>query len=216
MAITLTVSIGAPAAFAARTTLRPLASSPSGSTGRVSVIFRPGFAAASRAIACERLAIDAGSATAAPSMSKSMNFRWYALTTAWYSAVRLFTSPHAWASSIPLAPPKEIFTSPPAWRIFVISSSCHPLRGSKALNQLALHPAELTNASVKFFSPLADEISLSTGVGHEPMSMYGAVNSVAPPPPPPPLDVVADTALLAPEGGGCPRHRLRRRRRIRR
>src|SRR2546421_9693811 len=199
MAITLTVSIGAPAALAAGTTVRRLASGPSGSTGRVSVTFRRGLPAARRAMDWERRAMVVGSATAAPSMSKSMNFRWYALTTAWYSAVRLVTSPHAWASSMPLAPPKEIFTSPPALRILVISSSCHALRGSKALNQLALHPAELTNASVKFFSPLAEEISLSTGVGHEPMSMYGAVNSVPPPPPPPPLDVVADTALLAPD-----------------
>src|SRR5436309_10004445 len=96
---------------------------------------------------------------------------------------------------MPLAPPKECFTFPPAWRILVISSSCQAVRGSNALNQLALHPAELTNASVKFFSPLAAEMSLSTGVGHEPMSMYGAVNRVLPPPPP--VAVFADTALLA-------------------
>src|SRR2546430_17012064 len=98
--------------------------------------------------------------------------------------MRLLPPPNAWTISIRLAPPKEIFTSPPAWRIFVISSSCHPLRGSKALNQLALHPAELTNASVKFFSPLAAEIPLSNAVGHEPITRHGALNSVAPPPPP--------------------------------
>src|SRR6266545_540957 len=159
-----TVSIRAPAAFAALTTLSPLASSPLGRTGRVSVIFRPGLAADRRASACERRLIEAGSATAAPSMSKSTNFSLYALITAWYSPVRLATSAHAWASSMPLAPPKEIFTSPPAARILLISSSCHPERGSNALNQLALQPAEFTNARVKLFSPLAFEIWLSSGV----------------------------------------------------
>ena len=81
-------------------------------------------------------------------MSRSMYFNEYALTTAMYSAASAFTLVHAWASSIPVAPPKEIFTSPPPARIFLISSNCHPVRGSWALNQDALHPVAVMNASV--------------------------------------------------------------------
>ena len=69
---------------------------------------------------------------------------------------------------MPASPPKEIFTSPPAWRIFVISGSCHWVRGSKAPNQLALHalPPAMMNASVKLFRVLAFDTVDSSGVGY--------------------------------------------------
>src|SRR5690349_17132544 len=129
-----------PALFAALTTLRPFASRPFGSTGRVSEIFRPGLLLWSVFKAWERRVIDAGSATAAPSMSKSAYFRPYALTTASYSAATWADVLHAWASSMPDAPPNEILTSPPPLRILVISSFCQAVRGSYAPNQLALQP----------------------------------------------------------------------------
>ncbi len=97
----------------------------------------------------------------------------------------------ACASSMPLAPPKEIFTSPPRARIASIWSFDHAARGSYALNQDALHPALLTNASVKFLRLPLVAIAVSDGVGHAPMSTYGATGNVlpVPPPPPPPVGV---------------------------
>ena len=65
----------------------PLASKPDGRTGRVSVMdndFPADLAAASSAaMACERRSIEAWSATAAPSMSKSIWVRSYSLITDW-------------------------------------------------------------------------------------------------------------------------------------
>src|SRR5262245_54346802 len=75
---------------------------------------------------------------------------------------------------MPLAPPKEIFTSPPAARIRLISSSCQPVRGSYALNHMALQADAVMKARVKLRSPLAEATCDSSGVGQEPMSMYGA------------------------------------------
>lgn len=83
--MTFTASGLTPAFLAEVTTLRPSAVSPSGSTGRVREIFRFGWVCLSRARACERREIDAESAVAAPSMSKSAYFAPYASTTAAYS-----------------------------------------------------------------------------------------------------------------------------------
>jgi hypothetical protein len=68
----------------------------------------------------------------------------------------------------------------------MISGNCHPVRGSTALNQLALQafPPAMMNASVKLLALLAFETSLSNGVGYAPMSMYGATRNVPPPQPP--------------------------------
>jgi hypothetical protein len=60
---------------------------------------------------------------------------------------------HAWASSWPVAPPNEIFTSPPCLRIASIWSLNAALRGSNALNQAALHPTAVTNATVNDRTP---------------------------------------------------------------
>src|SRR5438477_4991372 len=167
--MTLTRSRATPALRAERTTFRPSAVSPLGSTGRVSDTFTP-VAFCTWASALERRSTEAGSATAAPSMSMSMYRSPYALTTAWYSAANAPTELHAWARSMPLAPPKEIFTSPPAARIFLISGSCHPDRGSNALNHDALHPTLVTNPRVYDFVPDALDSWLSSGVGNAPMS----------------------------------------------
>src|SRR5258706_2700933 len=50
---------------------------------------------------------------------------------------------------------------------------------------MALQPDAVMKARVKFLRLLALATSASTGVGHEPMSMYGATDSVLPVPPPP-------------------------------
>ncbi len=106
-----------------------------------------------------------------------MNFSWYASITAWYSAVSALTSVHAMASSMPVAPPKEIFTSPPCLRSASIWSPNALVRGSNALNQLALQPALLTNAIVNALTPpLAASwarVGLP-GLDSRPMSTYGA------------------------------------------
>src|SRR3954454_11725596 len=136
----LTRSRLTPASLADLTTLRPSEVRPVGSTGSVSEILRPGLLLWSVFRACERRAIVVGSAMAAPSMSKSAYLRPYALTTASYSAATCADVLHAWASSMPDAPPKEILTSPPPLRILVISSFCQAVRGSYAPNQLALQP----------------------------------------------------------------------------
>src|SRR4051812_40946325 len=164
------------------TTLRPSAVRPSGSTGRVSEIFRPGLAFCRAASAAERRAIVVGSATAAPSMSRSMYLRPYADTTAWYSVCSALTSVHAWASSMPVAPPKDTLMSPPAARSAVIWSPNALLRGSNALNQLALQPALVTNASVYDFTfPLAASwASVVPPLESSPMSTYGAASTVPP------------------------------------
>src|SRR4029450_878552 len=167
--MTLTTSSFTPADLAAFTTFSPSAVSPLGSTGRVSETRTP-VAFCTWAIACDRRLIEAGSATAAPSMSRSMYLSPYAFTTAWYSAARLDTDEHAWASSIPLAPPKDTTTSPPADRIFWISADCHLPRGSYALNHDALHPAPVTKPRVYDFTPDAFDMALSDGVGQAPMS----------------------------------------------
>src|SRR3954468_11212715 len=84
---------------------------------------------------------------------------------------------------------------------------------------MALQPDAVMNASVKFFSLPAVAMSVSDGVGHAPMSTYGAANTepgggggggggggavvglvvgvgVVPPPPPP----HADPLILQPVG----------------
>src|SRR5689334_17215918 len=174
----LTRSRVTPAFLADLTTFRPSWVRPSGSTGSVSDTFRPGLRFCSAASAADRRLTDAGSATAAPSMSRSMNFRPYADTTAWYSACNAFTSVHAWASSWPVAPPNEIFTSPPCWRIASIWSLNGALRGSKALNQEALQPVAVTNASVNDLMPLlADSCCRLPPLDSKPISTYGATST---------------------------------------
>src|SRR4051812_38478181 len=164
------------------TTLRPSAVRPSGSTGRVSEIFRPGLAFCRAASAAERRAIVVGSATAAPSMSRSMYLRPYADTTAWYSACSASTSVHACASSTPVAPPKDTFTSPPAARTAAIWSANCLARGSKALNQLALQPTLVTNARLNDLTlpPLPSCASVVEPLESRPMSTYGATSTLLP------------------------------------
>src|SRR5689334_10458299 len=182
----LTRSRVTPAFLADLTTFRPSWVRPSGSTGSVSDTFRPGLRFCSAASAADRRLTDAGSATAAPSMSRSMNFRLYADTTAWYSACNAFTSVHAWASSWPVAPPNEIFTSPPCLRIASIWSLNGAVRGSKALNHDALQPVAVTNASENDLMPLAAASACRLPpLDRIPMSTYGATRTP-----------------LAPEAGG--------------
>src|SRR5690348_14781311 len=174
----LTRSMLTPASLADLTTLSPSWVSPSGSTGRVSDTFRPGLRFCNAASAADRRLTEAGSATAAPSMSRSMNFRLYADTTAWYSACNALTSVHAWASSWPVAPPNEIFTSPPCWRIASIWSLNAAARGSNALNQEALQPTAVTNASVNDLTPPADASCWrQPPLDVTPMSTYGATST---------------------------------------
>src|SRR5690242_19245572 len=78
---------------------------------------------------------------------------------------------------MPLAPPKEIFTSPPRDRIASTWSRDQAARGSYALNHIALQPDAVMNASVKFFRLPALAMSVSDGVGQAPMSTYGATNT---------------------------------------
>src|SRR4051794_24514134 len=194
----LTRSTSTPALLAAVTTLRPSAVRPSGSTGRVSEIFRPGLAFCRAASALERRAIVVGSATAAPSMSRSMYLRPYAETTAWYSACRAETLVQAWASSMPVAPPKDTFTSPPAARTAAIWSANCFCRGSKALNQLALQPTLVTNARLKDLRlPLLPSWArVVVPFESKPMSTYGATRTL-----PPPGAVVAGGVVGAVVGG---------------
>src|SRR4051812_37770210 len=178
----LTRSRFTPAFLADLTTLRPSTVRPSGSTGRVSEIFRPGLAFCRAASAVERRAIVVGSGTAAPSMSRSMYLRPYAETTAWYSACNAVTLVQAWASSMPVAPPKDTFTSPPAARTAAIWSANCFCRGSKALNQLALQPALVTKARLKDLRlPLLPSLVSVVGpFGSKPMFTYGATSTVPP------------------------------------
>src|SRR3954469_14248389 len=115
MAMTLTTATSTPLSRAERTTLRPSAVSPDGSTGSVSETCTLRLCC-SWAMALDRRSIDAGSAVAAPSTSKSMLLSLYVSTTAWYWAVRASTVVHAWASSWLAAPPKDTITSPPIER----------------------------------------------------------------------------------------------------
>src|SRR5690242_16008603 len=179
----LTRSRPTPAFLADFTTLRPSAVRPSGSTGRVSEIFRPGLAFCRAASAVERRAIVVRSATAAPSMSRSMYLRPYAETTAWYSAWSAETLVQAWASSMPVAPPKDTFTSPPAARTAAIWSANCFCRGSKALNQLALQPALVTKARLNDlrFPLLPSWASVVEPFESKPMSTYGATSTLLPP-----------------------------------
>ena len=77
----LTPSSLTPAARADRTTLSPSGVSPAGSTGSVYQTSRSGRTCWRIAIASLRRAIEAGSATAAPSMSKSSRLSEYQSTT---------------------------------------------------------------------------------------------------------------------------------------
>jgi hypothetical protein len=70
----------------------------------------------------ERRSIDAGSAVAAPSTSKSMLVRPYLSMTAWYWAARVLTVVHACANSWLAAPPNDTTTSPPMERKALIWS----------------------------------------------------------------------------------------------
>ncbi len=99
---------------------------------RVTFTSRPfaAWAAWTAAMAAERRSIEAWSATAAPSISKSIRSRPYASTTFWYWAVRLGTSVQDWASSVPFSPPKEGWMSPPAARIASKSALSQPVPGS--------------------------------------------------------------------------------------
>src|SRR2546423_8162408 len=174
----LTRSMLTPASLADLTTLSPSWVSPSGSTGRVSDTFRPGLLFCNAASAADRRLTEAASATAAPSTSRAMTFRLYADHTAWCSACNAFTSVHAWASSWPIAPPNEIFTSPPCLRITSIWSLNGAVRGSEALNHEALQPVAVTNASENDLMPLAAARSCSLPpLDRMPMSTYGATRT---------------------------------------
>ncbi|MGI9023785.1 MAG: ArdC-like ssDNA-binding domain-containing protein [Acidimicrobiales bacterium] len=72
------------------------------------------------AMACERRAMEAGCAAAAPSMSKSTLVSPYLSMTAWYWSTREPTVVQLWASSRPEAPPNDTMTSPPAARSWAI------------------------------------------------------------------------------------------------
>src|SRR5258705_2173061 len=61
-----------------------------------------------------RRLMDAGSAMAAPSMSKSRWFTLYLLITLWYAAVREAVFVQDWPSSAPAAPPKEMMVCAPS------------------------------------------------------------------------------------------------------
>src|ERR1700712_482046 len=79
---------------------------------------------------------------------------------------------------MPVAPPKDTLTSPPAARTAVIwSANCLP-RGSNALNQLALQPTLVTKAMVTDLLP--PPAASDCSVDPRPMSTYGATSTPLP------------------------------------
>ncbi|ABT14640.1 hypothetical protein NY2A_b241L [Paramecium bursaria Chlorella virus NY2A] len=101
-------------AFALRTRSSPARANPDGNTGRQYVICNSGYFLFKIAMALLRLSTPSTSATAPPSMSKSIRVREYKSITLLYSVTRASTFVIASASSTPLAPPNDIDTSPPA------------------------------------------------------------------------------------------------------
>src|SRR3954469_22963288 len=78
---------------------------------------------------------------------------------------------------MPVAPPNEIFTSPPRARTASIWSRAHACLGSYALNHMALQAEAVMNASVTFLRLPPATIVVRLGVGQAPMSTYGACAS---------------------------------------
>ena len=84
---------------------------------------------------------------------------------------------------MPVAPPNDTFTSPPAARTAAIWSANCFCRGSKALNQLALQPALVTKARLKDlrFPLLPSWARVVVPFESRPMSTYGATSTFPPP-----------------------------------
>src|ERR1700760_636025 len=84
---------------------------------------------------------------------------------------------------MPVAPPNDTFTSPPAARTAEIWSANCFWRGSKALNQLALQPTLVTKARLNDLRlPLVPSWArVVEPLESRPMSTYGATSTFPPP-----------------------------------
>src|SRR2546429_1881219 len=100
-------------------------------------------------------------------------------------------------SLMPLHPPKDTITSPPAPRIALIFDWSSPPVSGRAPSHCGLQlPLESMNARVKNLIPVADITAVGLCGTPQPKYSYGATAMLDPPPPP---LVVAVTAFDAPE-----------------
>src|SRR5256885_16735094 len=148
MVMMLTTSMRVPLLLAACRTAVPSPSGPLGSTGIVTDTDRPELPASSRLIAWKRRLIEAVSAIAAPSTSKSRWSTWYLLITLWYAAASDVVSVHDWASSTPPAPPKEMIVLAPSLSAFAIFAFTVELLMSSESPQIGVQPLPMTKAAV--------------------------------------------------------------------
>src|SRR6476620_8171586 len=90
------------------------------------------------------------------SMSMSMYFRLYALITCWYAAASALALEQFGPSLLPLHPPKEISTSPPAERIELMVLWSTPPVSGRVLSHIGVQPPpESMKAIVNCLMPVA-------------------------------------------------------------
>ena len=123
-----------------------------------------------------RRSTDSASATAPPSTSMSIWRSVYRSITSEYASTSASTSPMATASSVPLAPPKLMDTSPPPARTPRIWSSMNWVSsGVVPPHEGSPSRSAVTNARVKYFRPDFLEYSDRLGTGNAHASTYGAM-----------------------------------------
>src|SRR5438046_8920162 len=144
----LTRSMRVPLFLAACRNAVPLLSGPLCRTGMVSEMFRPGLLASSVLIAWKRRLIEAGSAIAAPSTSKSRWSTRYLLITLWYAEVSELVSVQDWASSVPPAPPKAMLVLAPAPSALESLALAPDVVMASVSPQMGVQPLPMTNAAV--------------------------------------------------------------------
>src|SRR4051812_10586473 len=91
------------------------------------------------------------------SMSMSIAFSLYAVMTFWYAPASADADEHFSPSLLPLQPPKDTTTSPPAARMALIFDwSSPPASGREPSHSGLQPPSESMNASVRYLTPVAD------------------------------------------------------------
>src|SRR5215207_806640 len=104
------------------------------------------------------------------SMSMSMYFRLYALITCWYAPARACALVQFGPSLLPLQPPNEICTSPPADRIALITFWSTPPSSGRLLSHAGEQPPpESMNAMVNCLMPVADMTVPGLGGSPQPL-----------------------------------------------
>ena len=163
--MTVQPSLASPAAAPFLMRSLPLASGPFGVVPMVTYVTMPGLLVltifSALTTRCRTVAFE----NSVSSMSMSSAFRWYALITFWYAPASAEALEHFSPSLLPLQPPTETTTSPPAARMDLIALSSEPPVSAREPSHFGLQPpSDRMKASVNHLTPVAAMTSVGLGV----------------------------------------------------